>query len=105
MVMYCPYCDIEINEAQLEAEDGCCPECGAFISPSMVVTDSEDDSEDESETDSEDEEDMEIEVPEAAPGVDADANTGDSSNVKVFFGLMMFAVLGIVFASVRRKNA
>ena len=45
MVMYCPYCDIEINEAQLEAEDGCCPECGAFISPSMVVTDSEDDSE------------------------------------------------------------
>lgn len=45
MVMYCPYCDIEINEAQLESEDGCCPECGAFISPSMVVTDSEDDSE------------------------------------------------------------
>ena len=45
MVMYCPYCDIEINEAQLEAEDGCCPECGAFISASMVVTDSEDDSE------------------------------------------------------------
>ena len=45
MVMYCPYCDIEINENQLEAEDGCCPECGAFISPGMVVTDSEDDSE------------------------------------------------------------
>lgn len=45
MVMYCPYCDIEINENKLEAEDGCCPECGAFISPEMVVTDSEDDSE------------------------------------------------------------
>ena len=45
MVMYCPYCDIEINEAQLEAEDGCCPECGAFVSASMVVTDPEDDSE------------------------------------------------------------
>ena len=42
MVMYCPYCDIEINETQLESEDGCCPECGAFISPGMVVTDSED---------------------------------------------------------------
>ena len=45
MVMYCPYCDIELKENQLEAEDGCWPECGAFISPGMVVTDSEDDSE------------------------------------------------------------
>ena len=45
MVMYCPYCDIEINETQLESEDGCCPECGAFISPGMVVTDSEDEDE------------------------------------------------------------
>ena len=27
----CPYCDIEVTEQQIESEDGCCPECGAFI--------------------------------------------------------------------------
>ena len=43
MVMYCPYCDIEINEAQLEAEDGCCPECGALITVNTVITQDEDD--------------------------------------------------------------
>lgn len=43
MVMFCPYCDIEINEKQIEAEDGCCPECGAFISASTVVTEEDDD--------------------------------------------------------------
>ena len=43
MVMFCPYCDIEINEKQIEAEDGCCPECGAFISASMVVNEEDDD--------------------------------------------------------------
>ena len=44
MVMYCPYCDIEINEAQLEAEDGCCPECGSMISaPSSLMGDEFDD--------------------------------------------------------------
>ncbi len=43
MVMYCPYCDIEINEKQLEAEDGCCPECGAFISPGLAVEGEDDD--------------------------------------------------------------
>lgn len=42
MVMFCPYCDIEINEKQIEAEDGCCPECGAFISASMVVNEEDD---------------------------------------------------------------
>ena len=43
MVMFCPYCDIEINEKQIEAEDGCCPECGAFISASTVVNEEDDD--------------------------------------------------------------
>ena len=28
MVLICPYCDIEISEKLVEAEDGCCPECG-----------------------------------------------------------------------------
>lgn len=37
MAMYCPYCDTEINDKLIEQEDGCCPECGAFISASMVV--------------------------------------------------------------------
>ena len=43
MAMICPYCDIEINEKQLEAEDGCCPECGALITVNTVITQDEDD--------------------------------------------------------------
>lgn len=45
MAMYCPYCDTEINDKLIEQEDGCCPECGAFISASMVIN--EDDEYDE----------------------------------------------------------
>ncbi len=28
----CPYCNIEVSESAIEAEDGCCPECGSIIS-------------------------------------------------------------------------
>jgi len=42
MVMICPYCDIEINEKLVEAEDGCCPECGALITASTVITEDDD---------------------------------------------------------------
>ena len=42
MVMICPYCDMEINEKQMEAEDGCCPECGALITAGNVLSDDED---------------------------------------------------------------
>lgn len=31
MGLICPYCDAEISERAIEAEDGCCPECGAVI--------------------------------------------------------------------------
>ncbi len=31
MSTVCPYCDVEASEHQIEAEDGCCPECGGFI--------------------------------------------------------------------------
>ena len=44
MVIICPYCDIEINEKLVEAEDGCCPECGTLITAGSVVDD--EDSED-----------------------------------------------------------
>ena len=30
----CPYCNIEVRESAIEAEDGCCPECGSVISAS-----------------------------------------------------------------------
>ena len=30
----CPYCNIEVRESAIEAEDGCCPECGSIISAS-----------------------------------------------------------------------
>ena len=32
MTTRCPYCDIEVSESAIEAEDGCCPECGALLS-------------------------------------------------------------------------
>ena len=36
----CPYCNIEVSESSIEAEDGCCPECGAMIStPSSLMND------------------------------------------------------------------
>jgi hypothetical protein len=30
----CPYCNIEVDEAAIEIEDGCCPECGSVITMS-----------------------------------------------------------------------
>ena len=39
MVIICPYCDIEINEKLVEAEDGCCPECGTLITAGSIVDD------------------------------------------------------------------
>ena len=32
MATVCPYCNIEVSESAIEAEDGCCPECGSVIS-------------------------------------------------------------------------
>ena len=45
MVLICPYCDIEISEKLVEAEDGCCPECGTLITARSVADqlDGEDD--------------------------------------------------------------
>ena len=34
MATICPYCNIEVSESAIEAEDGCCPECGSIISAS-----------------------------------------------------------------------
>ena len=42
MVLICPYCDIELNEKMIEQEDGCCPECGAVITASTVISEDED---------------------------------------------------------------
>jgi len=34
----CPYCNMEVSESLIEAEDGCCPECGSMISaPSSLM--------------------------------------------------------------------
>ena len=43
MVLICPYCDIEINEKLIEQEDGCCPECGAIITASTVISEDDED--------------------------------------------------------------
>lgn len=42
MVLICPYCDIEISEKLVEAEDGCCPECGTLITANSVADYDED---------------------------------------------------------------
>lgn len=35
----CPYCDTEVSEKEIEAEDGCCPECGAMLSAGSMYMD------------------------------------------------------------------
>ena len=39
----CPYCNIEVNENAIEAEDGCCPECGALLGTSDSLIGGRDD--------------------------------------------------------------
>ncbi|MBO7146183.1 MAG: hypothetical protein J6W81_00355 [Lentisphaeria bacterium] len=43
MVLICPYCDIEISEKLVEAEDGCCPECGTLITANSVIDEYDED--------------------------------------------------------------
>lgn len=45
----CPYCNIEVGENAIEAEDGCCPECGSIISVTSIFGDQEETSEFEGE--------------------------------------------------------
>ena len=42
MATICPFCSTEVSESSIEAEDGCCPECGAVISVSNAYTAGED---------------------------------------------------------------
>ena len=35
----CPYCNLEVNETEIELEDGCCPECGSVITVSLSYDD------------------------------------------------------------------
>ncbi len=47
MATICPYCNIEISESSIEAEDGCCPECGSVVTVSKIFDDEEDEFDDE----------------------------------------------------------
>ena len=38
----CPYCNIEVDEASIELEDGCCPECGSIITISPLEDEDDD---------------------------------------------------------------
>lgn len=42
MATICPYCNMEVRESAIEAEDGCCPECGAQITAASSLMDSPD---------------------------------------------------------------
>jgi transcription initiation factor TFIIIB Brf1 subunit/transcription initiation factor TFIIB len=39
----CPYCNMEISLSAVEAEDGYCPECGAVITSSSIMSDNNED--------------------------------------------------------------
>lgn len=55
MATICPYCNIEISESSIEAEDGCCPECGSVVTVSKIFDDENDeDFEDDFDIDDED---------------------------------------------------
>ncbi len=40
--LVCPYCDCDISIMAIEAEDGCCPECGATVGASALFADEDD---------------------------------------------------------------
>ncbi len=54
MATICPYCNIEISESSIEAEDGCCPECGSVVTVSKIFDDEEDEFDDEFDIEEED---------------------------------------------------
>ena len=47
MATVCPYCNMEVRESAIEAEDGCCPECGAMIGASSSFLDDPEENEDD----------------------------------------------------------
>ena len=51
MATICPYCAIEISESAIEAEDGCCPECGAVLAVRSAYDDGTDSEFDEDDAD------------------------------------------------------
>ena len=57
--MICPYCDNEISESAVEAEDGSCPECGALLSALPGMGDDEDNFNDDNDNDLDDDTDLE----------------------------------------------
>jgi hypothetical protein len=53
--MICPYCEMEVGDSAIEAEDGFCPECGTYIMKSSF-RDSFDDLDDDDDDDFDDDE-------------------------------------------------
>lgn len=53
--MICPYCEVEVSDSAIEAEDGYCPECGNYIMKSSFRDDYDDFEEEEEEVDELDE--------------------------------------------------
>ena len=47
MATVCPYCNMEVRESAIEAEDGCCLECGAMIGASSSFLDDPEENEDD----------------------------------------------------------
>ncbi len=43
----CRYCMAEVSEREIEAEDGCCPECGAIIAAGAGYLGQDDELEDD----------------------------------------------------------
>lgn len=60
-IIRCRYCEAEISSAQVEAEDGHCPECGAIITLGRSNFGDEEDEFDDLNTFEEDDEEFEEE--------------------------------------------
>ncbi len=58
--LICPYCDSEVKISMVEAEEGCCPDCGSTISTAATCNSYNDDYEEselDDDTDSYDDDD------------------------------------------------
>ncbi|MDD2480289.1 MAG: hypothetical protein PHS31_10405 [Victivallaceae bacterium] len=57
MATICPYCNIEVSESAIEADDGCCPECGSVVTVSKIFDDDIEEVEDDFDSDIDDDDD------------------------------------------------
>ena len=58
MATICPYCNMEVSESAIEADDGCCPECGSVVTLSQIFDEEMEVLEDDFDTDIDEDDDL-----------------------------------------------